>query len=171
MQEGEDPKHLKIAATCKHAFGYSLEGPPPGVPGIDRHHFNAQIEAQDAADTYFPPFKRCIESGKVSQLMCSYNSVNGTPSCVSPTLLTDLVRDQWGFNGTWVSDCGALSDVYQSHKYLKNASVTAAAALDAGLDLNCGSVISKENVQTALAKGEVTPERLRLSLRLILIFT
>lgn len=51
--------------------------------------------------------------------MCSYNAVNGKPSCASPELLQGLLRDKWGFNGFVVSDCGAVSDILWPHHFTK----------------------------------------------------
>ena len=68
--------YLKVGATCKHAYGYSLEGTlDPTV--VDRHHFDANITPADFADTYGPPFERCVKEGKPGSMMCSYNAVSG----------------------------------------------------------------------------------------------
>jgi beta-glucosidase-like glycosyl hydrolase len=83
QQRGVDPKYIKVGATCKHAFGYSLEGhkcsgggDPECIDPEDRHHFNAVISPQDLADTYLPPFERCVKEGKPASLMCSCKSMS-----------------------------------------------------------------------------------------------
>ena len=98
----------------------SLEGPPPNLPAggqgphyPDRHHFDAKFQPVDLADTYYPAFKRCVEEAEVSQIMCSYNAVDGIPACVNSDLMRGVLREKWGFDGGLVSDCGALADVYQ----------------------------------------------------------
>ena len=96
--------------------------------------------------------------------MCSYNAVDGVPACVNSELMRGVLRDNWGFEGGLVSDCGALADVMKTHKYAKNGTATVAETLAAGMDMNCGNVISKENVAAALADGSVAESRLRKSL-------
>ena len=58
-----------------------------------------QVTLQDLEDTYQPPFKGCVEEGHVSSVMCSYNRVNGVPTCANPELLKGVIRDQWGLDG------------------------------------------------------------------------
>lgn len=68
--------------------------------------------------SFTPAFKACIQAGARS-VMCSYNAVNGKPSCASPELLQGLLRDKWGFDGFVVSDCGAVSDILWPHRFTK----------------------------------------------------
>ncbi|KAF4041180.1 Glycosyl hydrolase family 3 N terminal domain [Phytophthora infestans] len=82
-REVENTKFLKISSCCKHFSAYSQEVP--------RHRNNAMVTKQDQADTYFPAFEDCVKRGHVSSIMCSYNAVNGIPSCADKGLLTDLL--------------------------------------------------------------------------------
>ena len=66
------------------------------------------------------------------------NEVNGVPSCASRELLTELTRSTWNFTGVWVSDCGAVQDVFANHKFAKSPVEAVRDVMDAGLDLNCG---------------------------------
>ncbi|KAF1794773.1 Glycoside hydrolase family 3 [Phytophthora cactorum] len=92
-KRGDDTnKFLKISSCCKHFSAYSQEVP--------RHRNNAMVTKQDQADTYFPAFEDCVKRGHVSSIMCSYNAVNGIPSCADKGLLTDLVRGQWNLTDT-----------------------------------------------------------------------
>jgi beta-glucosidase-like glycosyl hydrolase len=59
----------------------------------------SQVTAQDLADTYNPPFKSCVEDGHASGIMCSYNRVNGVPTCADYNLLSTTARQDWGFYG------------------------------------------------------------------------
>lgn len=72
---------------------------------------------QDLVDSYMRPFQACVEKGKVSSLMCSYNAVNGVPSCANDWLLKTIARENWGFDGYITSDCDADEDVYDKHHY------------------------------------------------------
>ncbi|KAJ1380613.1 Glycoside hydrolase, family 3, N-terminal, partial [Sesbania bispinosa] len=86
---------LKVAACCKHYTAYDLDN----WNGVDRFHFNARVSKQDLADTYDVPFKACVLEGKVASVMCSYNQVNGKPTCADPELLRNTIRGQWRLNG------------------------------------------------------------------------
>ena len=88
LQRGDDERYLKIAADCKHYAAYDLEH----WQGADRFHFNAIVSDQDLLETYLPPFESCIRDAKVASIMCSYNAVNGIPSCANQFLLQTLAR-------------------------------------------------------------------------------
>jgi beta-D-xylosidase 4 len=88
LQRGDDERYLKIAADCKHYAAYDLED----WHGMDRFHFDAKVSDQDLLETYLPPFESCIRDAKVASIMCSYNSVNGIPSCANQFLLQTLAR-------------------------------------------------------------------------------
>jgi beta-glucosidase-like glycosyl hydrolase len=107
FQGGEDPKHLKASCCLKHYAAYNLEN----FNGIDRHHFNAIVPAQDLADTYLPPFQAGVAIGRASGLMCSYNEVNGVPMCANEPLLNATIRTKWGFDGCESSPCSVYMRV------------------------------------------------------------
>jgi beta-glucosidase-like glycosyl hydrolase len=70
------------------------------------------------------PFQDCVEQGKVSGLMCSYNAINGDPACANDWLLKDTARGEWGFDGYITSDCDAVGDGAMHGKYPDQAPVT-----------------------------------------------
>ncbi|KVH93457.1 Fibronectin type III-like domain-containing protein [Cynara cardunculus var. scolymus] len=84
-----DKDRLKVGACCKHYTAYDVDN----WKGIDRYHFNAVVTKQDMDDTYQPPFKSCVVDGNVASVMCSYNQVNGKPTCGDPDLLTGVIRE------------------------------------------------------------------------------
>ncbi|PKA58069.1 putative beta-D-xylosidase 7 [Apostasia shenzhenica] len=86
---------LKASACCKHFTAYDLDR----WKGVDRYSFNAEVSVQDLEDTYQPPFKSCVEQGHASGIMCSYNQLNGVPTCADYNLLTKTARGLWGFDG------------------------------------------------------------------------
>lgn len=138
LQNGIVPANPKIVATCKHFAAYDLED----WHGNQRYGFNAVVSAQDLAEYYLPPFKTCARDTKVDAIMCSYNAVNGVPSCANSYLLEDILRDHWGWNATghWVtSDCDAVQNIYADHHYTSTAPQAAADALKAGTDIDCGT--------------------------------
>ena len=122
--------------------------------GYTRHNFDAIVTDYDQNDTYLVPFKCCVSEGKASGLMCSYNAENGVPSCANKEYLTDTIRDKWGFNGYIVSDCDAVSDVINGHKYTNNSGETIAVTFGAGMDQDCGHY-SQSNLANAVRDGYV----------------
>jgi beta-glucosidase-like glycosyl hydrolase len=135
---GDGSKYTKIAACCKHFYAYSLED----SDGFTRHTFNAVVSARDLAETYLVPFKPCV-AASVEQVMCSYNAVNGVPTCLDGHAQNVILRQQFGFDGMIVSDCGAMDDAWRNHNdsgSASNASASAALGIRAGTDMNCGNV-------------------------------
>ena len=147
--QGRDEKYLKSAACAKH---FAVHSGPEGK----RHEFNAVATEQDMRETYLPAFRACVREAKVETVMGAYNRTNGEPCCGSETLLTDILRNEWGFGGHVVSDCWALVDFHESHKVTHTAPESAALAMKNGCDLNCG--ITYLNLQIALKEGLITEE-------------
>jgi beta-glucosidase len=129
--QGDDPRYLKAAACAKH---YAVHSGPEGL----RHSFDAIASPKELNETYLPAFEALVDAG-VEIVMCAYNRTNGDPCCSSSFLLQETLRDDWGFDGHVVSDCGAVNDLHQGHKVTKDAAESAAATLKAGTDLACTS--------------------------------
>jgi beta-glucosidase len=129
--QGDDSHYLKTIATPKH---FAVHSGPEAL----RHVFDAKISEHDLVDTYLPAFRAAVTVGKADSVMCVYNSVDGVPGCANTDLLEKRLREQWGFKGYVVSDCGAVEDIYHSHKYTSTLADAAAAAVKAGTDLTCG---------------------------------
>ncbi len=161
VQEGQDPRYLKASACCKHFAAYSMEDLKNGT---DRHNFDAHITAQDMADTYLPAFEACVVGGRASGIMCSYNRVNGVPSCANEGLLNGLARGEWGFDGYITSDCDAVGDILLHHNYTRSPEETCQATLRAGTDLDC-SQFYKTYLSDALTSGAVEAQDLDVALR------
>ncbi len=130
--QGKDPNYLKVISTPKHYAVHS--GPEP-----QRHVFDAKVSEYDLVNTYLEAFRIAVTEGKADSIMCVYNSVAGVPGCASTDLLQKRLREQWGFQGYVVSDCGAINDIYANHKYTPALGGAAAAAVKAGTDLTCGT--------------------------------
>jgi beta-glucosidase len=165
--QGDDPKYVKAMACAKHFAVYS-------GPESTRHTFDAEPSERDFYETYLPQFEAAVREGRVGAVMGAYNSVDGTPACASPLLLTDLLRKQWGFDGHVVSDCGAIYDIYANHKFADTPEAAAALAVKAGDDLCCGTdynsllgavrqnLISEQEIDAAVSR--VLGARFRLGL-------
>ena len=153
--QGHDEKYLKTAACAKH---FAVHSGPEGM----RHYFNAEVSKKDLYETYLPAFKACVQEGKVEAVMGAYNRTNGEPCCGSKTLLKDILRDEWGFEGHVTSDCWAIKDFYEGHNVTKNAEESVALAMNNGCDLNCGTlfVYLLDAVRDGLVKEERLDEAL-----------
>lgn len=141
VEGNEDGKYKKVVSTCKHFAGYDLES----WNGNYRYQFDASISTQDLVEYYLPSFQACARDAKVGGFMCSYNAVNGVPTCADSWLLNDVLRGHWNWtggesDGFWVtSDCDAIQNIFLPHRWAPTREAAAAAALTAGTDLNCGT--------------------------------
>jgi len=149
--QGNDPNHLKASATAKHFAVHS-------GPEATRDYFDAVVDEKDLRETYLYAFHALV-SGGVESVMSAYNKVNGTPNSINKFLLTDVLRKEWGFKGHVVTDCGALNDVYATHKSLPGPVETAAAAIKAGIDLDCSTVLQNDAIK-AVQKGLLTEKEI-----------
>jgi len=145
--EGE---YLRTAACAKHFAVHS-------GPEECRHEFDARASKKDMEETYLPAFKALVEEAHVEGVMGAYNRVNGEPACASEFLMGKL--REWGFDGYFVSDCWAIQDFHLHHHVTETAEESAALALKAGCDINCGSTYVK--LLSALEKGLVTDKDIR----------
>jgi len=155
--QGDDPDYLKVVATPKHYAVHS--GPEP-----ERHVFDARISDRDLWETYLPAFEATVREAGAFSVMCAYNRFRGEACCGSDLLLRDILRNQWGFRGYVVSDCGAIGDIYRYHKIADTPEQASAMALTAGTDLNCGETyqsllaavrqdfVSESQIDTALTR-------------------
>lgn len=145
--QGDHPKYLKAAACAKHFAVHS-------GPEKDRHSFNAIVTKRDLYDTYLPAFKKLVTDAKVESVMGAYNRTLDEPCCASKLLIQDILRGEWDFQGHYVSDCWALSDIHLNHKITKDEAETAALALKRGCDLGCDHVFSE--IPEAIQRGLIT---------------
>ncbi|KAE8454440.1 hypothetical protein EG329_000062 [Mollisiaceae sp. DMI_Dod_QoI] len=152
LQGGLDAQpYKKIVATCKHYAGYDLED----WHGNERYGFDAIISSQDLREYYLPSFQTCARDSEVSSIMCSYNAVNGVPTCADDYLLQTILREYWNWTAEdhWItSDCDAVENVYNPHNYTSTPEQAAADSLNAGTDLDCGTFYP-ENLGSAYTQG------------------
>lgn len=153
LQEIDADRYLKVVSTCKHFSAYDMEN----WNGSNRFSFNAVVDERDLVEYYWIPFRSCIERAHVQSIMCSYNAVNGIPSCANSILQNDIARGEWGFDGFFVSDCGAVGGIMTGHHYTNNSDSTCRAGVLGGTDLNCGSFYG-QNLLKAVQSGAVPEE-------------
>ena len=144
-------EYLKAAACAKH---FAVHSGPEAI----RHSFDAKASKKDMAETYLPAFKRLVTEADVESVMGCYNRVNGEPACGSKTLLEDLLRGTWKFEGHVVSDCWAIRDFHENHHVTQDAPHSAAMAINNGCDLNCGDTY--QVLPQAYADGLISEERI-----------
>ncbi|MCB9266011.1 MAG: glycoside hydrolase family 3 C-terminal domain-containing protein [Lewinellaceae bacterium] len=154
--QGSHPEYFKTIATPKHLAAHS------GPEGL-RHSFNAVVDERDLWETYLPQFEMAVREGKAYSVMGAYSRVNGEACCASSRLLSDILRNKWGFEGYVVSDCGAIEDIYLHHKLADSPEAAAALAINNGNDLHCMYFYPSAYNELALAldKGLVREETLR----------
>ncbi len=144
-----DGEVMKAAACAKH---FAVHSGPEAV----RHEFNAEASAKDMEETYLPAFEALVTEAHVEAVMGAYNRTNGEPCCGSKTLMQDILRGRWGFEGHYVSDCWAIADFHSHHMVTSTPAESAAMALNAGCDLNCGNTYL--HLLAAYEQGLVTEE-------------
>lgn len=144
-------KYLKTAACAKH---FAVHSGPEKL----RHEFDARVSQKDLYETYLPAFEALVKEADVEAVMGAYNRTNGEPCCGSQTLLRKILRGEWGFSGHVVSDCWAIKDFHENHRVTTTATQSAAMALKAGCDVNCG--VTYLYLLKAYEDGLVTEEEI-----------
>ena len=128
--QGDDPKYYRVISTPKHYAVHS--GPEP-----TRHFADVDVSKHDMLDTYEPAFRATVVEGHAGSVMCAYNAIKGQPACANEFLLQDQLRGKWGFQGYVVSDCGAVHDIFDGHRYRPSVPQAAAISLERGMDNEC----------------------------------
>lgn len=154
--QGDHPKYFRAIATSKHYVVHS--GPEP-----ERHSFDAVTRQVDLRETYLPAFKKTVQNGGVYSVMCAYNRTYGEACCGSSYLLNDLLRDELGFEGYVVSDCGAIWDIYNGHNLVETKEEAAALGVKSGTELNCGNVYP--SLIKAVEEGYITESEIDIAVK------
>jgi beta-glucosidase len=128
--QGDDPHYYRVISTPKHYAVHS--GPEP-----TRHSADVQVSKHDELDTYLAAFRATVTEAKADSVMCAYNSINGQPACANEFLLEDQLRGKWDFKGYVVSDCGAVHDIANGHKFEPSVEQAVAISLTRGMDNEC----------------------------------
>ena len=153
--QGDDPKYFKTIATAKHFAANNYEG--------GRHSTSSDMDARNLREYYLPAFEMCVREANVRSIMSAYNALNGTPCGANHELLIDILRTEWGFTGFVTSDCGAIDNIFQNHKYVSTGAQASGVAMRNGEDLNCGSTF-QQYCKEAIQKGYLTEAELDTAL-------
>ncbi len=144
--QGDHPKYFKTIATSKH---FAVHSGPEKL----RHSFDVDVSDRDLYETYLPAFRKTVVEANVYSVMGAYNRFRGESASGSDFLLNKLLRDEWGFKGYVVSDCGAIRDIHTNHNLAESEAEAATIGVQGGCDLNCGGYYKFLN--EALDKGLV----------------
>jgi len=134
--QGDDPRYYRTISTPKHFAVHS-------GPESTRHGADVAVSKHDELDTYLPAFRAAVVEAKAGSVMCAYNSINGEPACANQFLLQDQLRGWWGFQGYVVSDCGAVLDIHDGHKFRPTQPEASAISLKRGMDNECVDYIDR----------------------------
>jgi len=146
LQGPADAKYRKLLACAKHFAVHS-------GPESTRHQLNiTNVEPRDLWDTYLPAFKALVTEADVREVMCAYQRLDDEPCCGSNRLLGQILREDWGFKYLVVSDCGAITDFFRSHKTSSDAAHASAVAVLAGTDVECAGY-AFDKIPDAVAHG------------------
>lgn len=152
LQGPESSKYRKLWACAKHYAVHS-------GPEYTRHTANlTDVSARDLWETYMPAFKTLVQDAKVREVMCAYQRLDDDPCCGSQRLLQQILRDEWGFQYLVVSDCGAVTDFYSSHKSSSDAVHASAKATLAGTDVECGFGYAYKSIPEAVQRGLISEQ-------------
>ena len=163
--QGKDPKYLKAVSTPKHYTANNEEH--------NRFSCNAVMSEKTLREYHLEPFRRAVEEGHPAAVMAAYNAINGEPCHQNAYLLKTILRDEWGFDGYVVSDCSGIARLWDAHGKHKDPADAASAALNAGVDLECGSYSPWEHfymefLEGQLAAGKTTEARIDEACRRVL---
>jgi beta-glucosidase len=162
LQGPSDSRYKKLLACAKHFAVHS-------GPEWSRHTLNVNnVDPRDLWETYLPAFKSLVQKADVREVMCAYQRLDDEPCCGSTRLLQNILRDEWGFKYLVVSDCGAISDFYNSHKVSSDATHAAARGVLAGTDVECAGPAYKL-LPKALERGLISLEEIDKSIMRILV--
>ena len=163
LQGPLDAKYRKLLACGKHYAVHS-------GPEWSRHTLNLNnVDPRDLYETYLPAFKALVKDADVREIMCAYQRLDDEPCCGSTRLLQDILRNEWGFRYMVVSDCGAISDFYNSHKVSPDATHAAAKGVMAGTDVECGFGYAFKKLPDAISKGLITEQEIDKHLLRVLV--
>lgn len=148
LQGPTEAKYRKLLACAKHYAVHS-------GPEWSRHTLNLNsVSPRDLWETYLPAFKALVQEADVRQVMCAYQRLDDEPCCGNNRLLQTILRDEWGFKHLVVSDCGAITDFYTSHKVSSGPVHAAAKGVLAGTDVECVWMgYAYSNLSEAVSRG------------------
>lgn len=148
--QGNHPKYLQAVATVKHFIANNTEH--------NRYSYRTDISARDLREYYMQPYKAAVQQADVQSVMSAYNGINDVPCSANKWLLTDLLRNAWGFSGTVVTDVGVPARLITEHHYVTNNAEALAAMVTAGVDIASSLKSTLPDAEAALTNGLMTTD-------------
>ncbi|HEY9534014.1 MAG TPA: glycoside hydrolase family 3 C-terminal domain-containing protein [Mucilaginibacter sp.] len=153
--QGNDPHYLKLVSTLKHYAVNNVE--------TDRTKRSATVSERMLHEFWLPHFKDCIIEGGAQSVMASYNAINGIPNNINHMMLTDILKDKWGFKGFVVSDLGGVNTMVNGHeKGQMSYEEAVAKSINAGCDFSDKEFM--QYIPVAVNKGLLSMAKLNESL-------
>lgn len=156
--QGNNPKYLKVISSPKHFVANNDDWA--------RHSGSSNVDERTLHEYYLPAFRACIMKGHAESIMAAMNALNGVPCTADKQLLTNILRDKWGFKGYVISDAEGVSDLYENgHRYVRTPEKAAAVGVKAGTDVDLRTTypdylykaakagyVSEKDIDTAVAR-------------------
>jgi len=164
LQGPDDARYRKLLACAKHFAVHS-------GPEWSRHSLNVKnLDPLDLYETYLPAFKALVREAGVREVMCAYQRLEDEPCCGNSRLLQQILRDDWGYKYLVVSDCDAIADFYNGHKFSTDATNSVAKSVRAGTDVECAWMnYNYKHLPDAVSKGLLTEEDIDKSVLRLLV--
>ncbi|HHT12669.1 MAG TPA: glycoside hydrolase family 3 protein, partial [Propionibacterium sp.] len=150
-----------VLATLKHFVGYSASR-------AGRNHAPVSIGTREIEDILLPPFEMAVREGRVASVMNSYSDLDGVPAAASRHLLTHVLRERWGFEGTVVSDYWSVSFLHAMHRVVDDLTEAGALSLHAGMDVELPETGAFAHLEEAVERGILDEADIREAARRIL---
>jgi beta-glucosidase len=148
-----------VLACVKHFVAY-------GAAEAGRDYNSVDVSEKSLREIYFPPFKAALDAG-VGSVMSSFNDLNGLPSTANKFLLTEVLRNEWGFKGVVVSDWNSVGELI-AHGLAGSASEAAQAAMNAGVDIDMEGGAYAGNLAALVKQGSITETAIDNAVRRVL---
>lgn len=152
----------KVATTLKH---FGIHGQSEGGLNVSP----SNIDERTAREVFFKPFKAAVQEAKAMNVMACYNEIFGLPAHINKYLLTDILRNEWGFKGVVVSDYYAIRDVQTLHKVTPSLDEAGLLAFKAGVDLETPDPDGFVNLKKWIAAGKITMKEIDAAVTRILV--
>ncbi len=164
LQGPDSARYRKLLACAKHFAVHS-------GPEWSRHSLNIRnLDPMDLYETYLPAFKALVREADVREVMCAYQRLEDEPCCGNSNLLQKILRDDWGFKYLVVSDCDAITDFYNGHKFSPDATHAVANSIPAGTDVECAwQDYNYKHIPDAVEQGLLNEKDIDKSVTRILV--
>jgi beta-glucosidase len=164
LQGPDSARYRKLLACAKHFAVHS-------GPEWSRHSLNVKnLDPLDLYETYLPAFKALVQDAGVREVMCAYQRLEDEPCCGNSRLLQKILRDDWGYKYLVVSDCDAIADFYNGHKFSPDATHAVAKSVPAGTDVECAWMnYNYKHLPEAVSQGLLKEEDINKSVTRLLV--